>query len=84
MFRGYWQPLFKIKYPVVWACDMLAVYIEVNEILKEELMTALNNYGSSVSYLGKLREWTNNLPNNVHHRIHLPPLLRLLSIIIVM
>ena len=45
-------------------CDMLTNYIEVNEIVKEELMVALNNGGSD-SYLGKLREWTDNLPNKV-------------------
>ena len=42
-------------------CDTLTNYIE---IVKKALMSALNN-GSSDSYLGRLREWTNNLPNKV-------------------
>ena len=45
-------------------CDMLVNYMEVNQILKEELAIALNN-GSHGSYLGKLKEWTNNLPSKV-------------------
>ena len=45
-------------------CDMLSTFIEVNEIIKEELIIAMNN-GSSESHLGMLAGWTNNLPRKV-------------------
>ena len=41
-------------------CEMLSTFIEVNEIIKEELIIAMNN-GSSESYLGMLTRWTNKL-----------------------
>ena len=43
---------------------MLSTYIEVNEIVKEELVIAMNN-GNNDSALRKLCEWTNDLPQKV-------------------
>ena len=45
-------------------CKMLSTFIEVNEIIKEELVIAMNN-GSSESYPGMLAGWTNNLARKV-------------------
>ena len=44
--------------------DMLTTYIQVNEIVKEELCSSIANC-SGLSYLGKLRTWTNGLQNKL-------------------
>ena len=46
------------------ACDMLTSYIEVAQIIKEELLMSITNSSSS-SPLGKLNVWTNELPTKV-------------------
>lgn len=46
------------------ACDMLTAYIEVGQILKEELSICMGNCSTS-TYLGKANMWTNDLPKKV-------------------
>ena len=46
------------------AGDMLTSYIEVGQILKEELSLSMANSSNS-TYLGKANMWTNNLPTKV-------------------